>query len=260
MGIGVAGPGLDGWESARKTLAGETPYVPADANAYCPEILPPVERRRSSATIKWSVQAAHEAATAANVAMGDVASVFASANGDPDIIHQICDALSTEPPMVSPTRFHNSVHNAPAGYWSIATGSRQPATAIAAYDDTFSAGILAAMAQVTSEKLPVLLVVYDRPFPSPLAQARVLGAPFAAAFVLAPQDQPDAYGHVSVAFGHERVPDTILDDPLLEALRLSNPAARALPLLRAIAGGTRAEEVCLTHRGSGRLRLRYTPC
>ena len=40
------------------------------------------------------------------------------------VIHEICEALATDEREVSPTRFHNSVHNASAGYWGIATRSQ----------------------------------------------------------------------------------------------------------------------------------------
>ena len=49
---------------------------------------------------------------------------------------------------VSPTRFHNSVHNAAAGYWTIGAGAMQPATAISAFDASFAQGLLEAMVQL----------------------------------------------------------------------------------------------------------------
>src|SRR5690606_40428753 len=69
------------------------------------------------------------------------AAVFASSGGDYPIIDQICKALCEPERLVSPTQFHNSVHNSAAGYWSIATGSRAPSTSISAFDDTFAAGL-----------------------------------------------------------------------------------------------------------------------
>ena len=42
-----------------------------------------------------------------------------------DTIHAVCTALTEPDYPVSPTRFSNSVHNAPAGYWSIAAKVRR---------------------------------------------------------------------------------------------------------------------------------------
>ncbi len=60
---------------------------------------------------------------------------------------------------MSPTQFHNSVHNAAAGYWSIAHGSRQPATCLGAHDWTWAAALLKAVAEVAATGAPVLLVL-----------------------------------------------------------------------------------------------------
>ena len=80
--------------------------------------------------------------------------------------------LATDGREVSPTRFHNSVHNAPSGYWAVATGSREPSTSLCAYDASFAAGLLEAAAQATVDDRPVTLVAYDLPYPEPLQRAR----------------------------------------------------------------------------------------
>ena len=61
------------------------------------------------------------------IAAPDAAVVFASGDADGENLHHILESLATPEHEVSPTRFHNSVHNAAAGYWNIATGARTPA-------------------------------------------------------------------------------------------------------------------------------------
>ena len=53
------------------------------------------------------------------------------------------------------------MHNAAAGYWSIATGCRQPYCALGAGGYTFAAGLFAAALQVHADQTDVLLVAYD---------------------------------------------------------------------------------------------------
>ena len=53
-----------------------------------------------------------------------------------------------DPASISPTRFHNSVHNAAAGYWTIGAHCMQAATAISAYDASFAEGLLEALMQL----------------------------------------------------------------------------------------------------------------
>src|SRR3546814_10360262 len=79
---------------------------------------------------------------------GDLATVFAGSDADMAILQRISAALATPERIVSPTDFHNSVHNAAAGYWGIGTGSRAPSTTLAGYDASFALGLLEAGLQV----------------------------------------------------------------------------------------------------------------
>ena len=81
--------------------------------------------------------------------------------GDLAITDYMCETLATDPTAVSPTKFHNSVHNAAAGYWTIAAGAMEPATAISA---DFAMGLLEALAQLATGADAVLLVGYGAGF------------------------------------------------------------------------------------------------
>ncbi|MBV8913810.1 MAG: beta-ketoacyl synthase chain length factor, partial [Acetobacteraceae bacterium] len=133
--------------------------------------------------------------------------------------------------VVSPTQFHNSVHNAAAGYWSIATGSRQPLTCIGCHDDTWPASLLAAMAEVACTGEPVLLCCYDHPLPAPLQAVRPTGPLFGLALVLG-QEGRGASLAVEHRPGSARAP---MLDPPLDTIAPGNPAAASLPLLAAVA-------------------------
>src|SRR3546814_20327507 len=77
------------------------------------------------------------------------------------ILQRSSAAVATPERIVSPTDFHNSVHNAAAGYWGIGTGSRAPSTTLAGYDESFALGLLEAGLQVVGDRRAVLLVVFD---------------------------------------------------------------------------------------------------
>ena len=62
---------------------------------------------------------------------------------------------------MSPTKFHNSVHNAAAGYWTIGTGCMAPSNSLSGYECSFAAGLLEAAAQCAADRRPVLLVGFD---------------------------------------------------------------------------------------------------
>jgi hypothetical protein len=243
-GIGIAAPGLRDWAAARPVLAGRAPYVPAPFEPRAPEALPAAERRRAGAVTRLALAVAQEAAAHAGADARTLASVFASADGDAENVHQICLSLASAAPELSPTRFHNSVQNAASGYWSIAMGSRAPTTTVNGQDTVFAAALLEAGTQAAIEAREVLLVVYDLPLPEPLRALHPVGEATGVALVLAPAPTSKALAALAIDLVAAKADATTgLSDAALERLRLANPAARALPLLRAVAHGQDAEVV-----------------
>src|SRR5262245_39784228 len=235
-GVGVLGPGLAGWEAARGVLAGEQPYRPDAVAEPRPAALPPNEQRRGARTVRWAIAAAQEALQQSGDAPSEAATVFSSSSGDGETLAQICEALAQAERAVSPTRFHNSVHNAAAGYWSIAAASRRPSTTLCGHDASFTVALLEAAVQVAAGEPAVLLVAYDLPYPPPLFAARPIAEPLAVALLICAARPPRRVANLRVA---------VATDPAESAAPgprelASNPAARALPLLAAVARGQEA--------------------
>ena len=258
-GIGLVGPGLNGWQASRAMLAGGQAYRPAPTSVSASALLPAAERRRAGVPVKLALAAGLEAIEAARRDAATLATVFASSSGDCDNVHAMCESLATPERQVSPTRFHNSVHNAAAGYWSIATQCRAPSTSLCCHDSSFAAGLLDAASQVAVDGNPVVLIVYDHPYPAPLGTARPIGATFGAALVLAPQASAGAIARLDIEFEPQQAGATRMDDPGLEALRIGVPAARCLPLLAALTRRS-SEPVLLEYVTGTHLRMALTPC
>ena len=241
-GVSVLGPGLAGWQEARRVLAGEQPYRRADLVLPVPEILPPNERRRTSLSVRLAIMAALQACAAAGLDPSQASSVFATSNGDGQVIAAILETLCGTERLISPTQFHNSVHNAAAGYWSIATGCTRASTSIGGHDFTFAAGLLKAAAEALSERRPVLLCAYDAPMAPPLSTVRPTEFPFAIGMVLSAGTRGTGEPQLRIRYIAEP-PSGRHQEPEAEALRAlhcGNPAARSLRLLEALA---RREEV-----------------
>ncbi|PKO64786.1 MAG: 3-oxoacyl-ACP synthase, partial [Betaproteobacteria bacterium HGW-Betaproteobacteria-17] len=186
-GIGLVGPGLDNWLAAQPILAGAVPYQARPLAVAAPQSLPPAERRRTGLAIKVALAVGQEACAAGQLDARHLVAVFASSGADNDNCDAICKMLASDDRSISPTRFHNSVHNAPAGYWGIASGAMTPATVLCAHDGSFGAGLLEAMTQVAVEGWGTLLVTYDMPYPDPLHAKRPLPAAFGIALALMPE-------------------------------------------------------------------------
>jgi hypothetical protein len=242
--VGIAGPGLNGWAAAQPILAGETEYQAAPASRAIPDMLSAAERRRSSQTVRLAIMAAQDALLAGGLDGEKIATVFASSDGDGTITHEICESLAGPAREVSPTSFHNSVYNAPAGYWSIATRSRLASTSVCAYDVSFAAGLLEAAAYATVEHEPVMLIASDLPFPAPLHAIRPVEESFAVALLLSPAASSGSLMRWEINLAPHRT-TTAFPDGLPGSLR-NNPAARCLPLL-AVLARRKAEAVALEY-------------
>jgi hypothetical protein len=246
-GVGLLAPGLLGWHAARAVLAGETPYVAEEMPRPSTDLLPPAERRRCGDIVRLALHVGVEALAASGARAADLPTVFTSASGNGEVLHQTCETLAGPVRDVSPTRFHNSVHNAPAGYWSIATGSREPSTSLCANQGSFAAGLLEAALQAATERRRVLLVAYDAPNPAPLAAVIPIVAPCGVALLLGHEASASSLARLELAVTDEGGVTPLADDGL-ERLRTGNSAGGALPLLTSLAG-----------RRTAQLRLEYLP-
>ena len=255
----VLGPGLPGWEAARPVLAGVAPYAAAEFALPRFEALPATERRRVGLPVKLAITTGLQALEQAGRQAEAVATVFTSSEGDGIVIHEICEMLAGPDRLISPTRFHNSVHNAPSGYWGIASGSRAPSTSLCAFDWSFAAGLMEAAAQARSEHDAVLLIAHDLPYPEPMRAARPIQQPFGCALLLTRERSARALAACELATGSTSEP-TRMRDASLERLRLDNPAARSLPLLAALAGNRDAgAKVTIESSAGNMLELSVTP-
>src|SRR5690606_34974601 len=142
QGVGVLAPGMPDWPTARSVLRGETAFDPTIVPKPDAAILPPAERRRASAAIRTSLSVALQAIRNAGVEASEVATVFATSDCDAENLNHLCEALAAPQPEISPTRFHNAVQNAPAGYWTIAGACTQASSTVNSYDWVIAHGLL----------------------------------------------------------------------------------------------------------------------
>lgn len=230
-GIGWWSPQWPDWGSAERALRSGADLAAADAAKPPASLLAPGERRRAPDLVLLACEIAGQACAAAARPPGELPCVFASMRGDVATADAVCTTLATAPLEVSPTRFHNSVHNAPAGYWTVATGCRAASTALAAGVGSFAAGLLEAALEALAGRQPVLFAAYDSAATGPLAEIVHAQTSLGAAFVL--NADPDERRRATLHLRHEPTP--------VEIDAATHPVAAALPLLRALARGEAAE-------------------
>jgi hypothetical protein len=233
IGAGIAAPGLPDWPSLAEAFAGGQPDL--DRKPAPSSLLSPRERRRAPAAVKLSFAAAEQACAMAGLAPAEPVAVFSSGMGDLEITDYMCGVLADQPELLSPTRFHNSVHNAASGYWSIGAGATGDVTALSGWRDSATAGLIESLARVVCDGQPVLLVVYDDIAHGPMRDLWPCRYAFSSALVLAPAGRAAPLAHLQATTTRGADQHSPLPTSLAERVE-DNPAARMLPLLGLIAG------------------------
>lgn len=259
-GIGVCATGLPHWALTQSVLSGDAACGNEPLGRLDIPDLPVTERRRVNATSRLAIHAALQAVAHLPAdARARLPSIFASADGDGAILASTLEALAQQPATMSPTLFHNSVFNAPAGYWTIASGANGPSITVSAGTATFAAGMIEAGVEIVSGGAPVLFIAFDMTFPESLRSFGVEGEAFACALLLGPlSSTAPAWGRIehwerpTLRASPSAVP------PALAARFRGNAAAAALPLLAAVAKRT-PTLVAVPYHDGDYLELAYTP-
>lgn len=238
-GIGAWSRGFQNWDEFQ-TVSGTLAADTATCDMPAPSQIPGRERRRAPALVKLAVEVAHQACDMSGIPKSGVASVFCSAMGDSEIATYICQTLASPVKVLSPTKFHNSVHNAPAGYWSISAENRAPSNSVAGSRHSFPVALLEASVLSTAESRPVLLVAADIQVRGPYEAVYPIENPFGAGLLI--QNQVNDAGGWSFTLEHRSgsVDWPLLKNPFLQELSETNPAARCLRLIEAMALQERA--------------------
>ena len=245
-GIGFWAPGLPSWEAAVTHVRDGRP--PGEAGKPSPQLLAPNERRRAPPSVAVALEVALAACQDAGRDPAALPSVFASTHGDLAITDYMCATLADDPRAISPTKFHNSVHNAAAGYWTIGAGCVRPATALSAHRASFAQGLLEALAQLAGGDEAVLLAAYDTAGTGPLGAVSRSEGLLGGALVLARSDSASRRASIQLRA-------TLLDGDAptrhgpLARHGAGNAMAPMLPLFDALAG---RGDLAILHAGHGR--------
>ena len=191
-GIGLWGPSFDSLDSyldvAKEFQQDADPNIELAAPVKpVPKLIPANERRRAPLAVKAAVSVCEQALAMSGLSSNELACVFGSSMGDTDLTDYMCRVLAQDPALLSPTKFHNSVHNAAAGYWTIASDCQQAANSVAAQEFTAGMSLFEAASQARYEEQPVMLALFDTAVSSSYRSLYDLADSFACALVLIPE-------------------------------------------------------------------------
>ncbi len=261
-GIGVCASGMADWQEARTILRSAGAQPSDRLPKVAPSWLPAIERRRANTTSRLAVAAAMQAVR--DVPLAEVArtpTVFSSADGDGEVLTTMLAALAQPKVALSPTLFHNSVFNAPPGYWGLAAQSNAASTAVSAGNASFAAGLREAHAQIIATQAPVLYIACDVTRSIVFRGAANAAAPFACALRLLPADAGErASGQRLDGWSVDMDEDGANAERMIDlpGSFAGNPSAMALRLLAAVAN-EKAAVIRLPYLDNSWLTIHYFP-
>lgn len=229
--IGAWGSNFENWGQLKQLLNGEQGEAHG-LKGPKPEIIPANERRRAPLPVRLAVETSWQATQGSTYDAKDLSCVFVSGLGDTQLTDYMCKVLAGENKALSPTKFHNSVHNAAAGYWTISTGCMQAANSVAGFDESVSLTLLEALIQADAQQRPMLLTFYDAPSSEVLKKLLKNEQSFSVSLVMVPSSLSDKAANFSMSVEQEPSawPKASWSNELNECYQ-SNPVARVLSLL-----------------------------
>ncbi len=233
-GIGILAPGIENWPECKTILTQQKTYQTNTLYKITSQIIPAKERRRASRTSLIAAYVAEQAVNQAEVLADQLSSVFSSYGGDLQIADKLCTSLADNDPFISPIQFHNSVHNAPAGCWSIATQAQSTTTSLAGSHFSFQAALLESVALLETEDNDILLACYDSKTPEPLNSQHTSNADCGVALILSKHSSNQSIIQLSLSLTNK----TDINNKIpacLKPLITANASMQSLILLDAIA-------------------------
>lgn len=249
LGVGAWGNGFHNWHDLTVLLNGQDSIykntvdqdsidqdlIKETTKAPKSEVIPANERRRAPLAVKLAVETSSQAVQMAELDAKDLPCVFVSGLGDTQLTDYMCKVLAGENKALSPTKFHNSVHNAAAGYWTISTGCMQSANSVAGFEESVSLTLMEALIQAKSTNSAMLLTFYDAPSSEILQPLLKNQQSFAFSLVIDPYEQSkNGFGYTA-EINHQKVswPKMVLREPLQHSYEF-NPVGRILPFAKII--------------------------
>jgi hypothetical protein len=253
---GVLAPGIDTLADVFALRRGVCARAGTAAALPAPQSLPANERRRASQVVRLTLACAERALASCPFPVDRLRMVFASDEGTGEVCQQMLETLATTR-QVSPLLFHNSVHNAPSGYFSIAHRNRQSATSVSLGAQSFAAGLLCAATEARTTGQPVLLLAYDPEMTDPLNGLLPIGQATASAWIIATKGSSTSEPMASFALSLHPAPggDAPARPGWLPAAWAANSSAEALVALSLLDEATPRQHVCELRLGAQVLRL-----
>lgn len=256
--VSLYGPGMPSWSEAKPLFS--------QPEVFCDETLAPMQskflvsgvKRRTTQHMHVAIYAAERALEEYDGDNENIELVFATSEGDLNIAHDICYALTLEDKPVSPQKFQNVILNAAVGHFGIITKNIASASSVTGATNSLAIGLLHSYASSMAEETPVLFVAYDAPSLLAINPNGEPLDPFSVGFIFRPYQTDKSIAAITMRQAEGRAM-TRLANPLMERIATRTSSARALTLLSALANNESAE-INLPYCENSVLTIEISPC
>ena len=181
-GVGLWTPGYDrplAWCQQKPDPAVEKPAA---------ALLEGPLRRRATPLTRMAVEVLEQATRQADCNPGSIPTVWATAHGEHTPAIKLLAMMQRGEGKLSPTHFHNSVHNTAGGYASIATGNVAPSSTLTGGSELVASALLETWCLLESSGCDVALVLADEALQPPFERVDA-DTPLAIALLLSSQPE-----------------------------------------------------------------------
>lgn len=160
----------------------------SDASRPPAKLLQGALRRRASLLTRMSVEVFDQATSQSRVDAAAIPSIWATAHGEHDTAIKLLKMMRRGEGKLSPTHFHNSVHNTPSGYASIALGNGMASTTLTGGPELVASSLLEAFCLLDAGTPKVVVVLADEPLKIPF-ERQDMQVPLALSFCISSEPE-----------------------------------------------------------------------
>ena len=153
-------PNADSWVESKRDAECETPASSRLRGSL---------RRRATSQTRAAIEVFDQVVSRAGWDGSTVFALWGTAHGEHATSISMFEGMARGEGKVSPTQFHNSVHNAAGGYASIAEKNTMTSTTLTGGGELVMSGFLEASSLLRAGGHEVVLIFFDEPLQGPFA-------------------------------------------------------------------------------------------
>jgi hypothetical protein len=143
-------------------------------------------RRRATPLTRMGIEVLQQVAAIGKADLATIPSVWATAHGEHSAAIALLGMMQRGEGKLSPTKFHNSVHNTASGYASISSGNCAPSTTLTGGAELVASAFIEAACMLDEFDRDIAMVLADEPLLPPFDRADASTA-LAIALLLSPR-------------------------------------------------------------------------